>query len=161
MCDDEIDNLVKYFVKLFGKNENKKIKLSKIVNKKTINIEEHEFKKFMVQFSVDQIDGKSWVNPIDILIMSINSIEKVNKQVNLENCNKFTILWVMCLLSAKCISSHDHKNKISIAYLSNLGGFQLTDYIYFEKMLLGYLDWRIDISNFDYQRLSEISVTDD
>lgn len=154
----KIDNLVKYFVGLFGENDNKNTGLSRMVNKKTININEDEFKKFITNFSTDQKDGHPWVNPVDILIMSINSIENVKKQVNLKNCNKFAILWIMCLLNAKCISSHDHENKMSLEFLSNLGGFQLNDYIYFEKTLLKYLDWRLEISNPDYQRLTVISL---
>ncbi len=159
----KIDNLIKYFIKLFGENKSKKTGLSRMVNKKTIDINEDDFKKFMTQsFKTDpsdQKDGKPWVNPVDILIMSINSIEKVKKQVNLQNCNKFAILWIMCLLSAKCISSHDHKNKMSLEFLSNLGGFQLEDYIYFEKTLLKHLDWKLEISNLDYKRLDDISST--
>jgi hypothetical protein len=154
----KIDNLVKHFIGLFNENENRKTGLSRMINKKTIDINENEFKKFISQFSTDQKDGHPWVNPVDILIMSINSIEKVKKQVNLKNCNKFAILWIMCLLSAKCVSSHDHESKLSLEFLSNLGGFQLEDYIYFEKTLLKHLDWRLDISNSDYQRLTDISI---
>ncbi len=126
-----------------------------MVNKKTIDIKEDEFKKIITQFATDQTTG--WVNPVDILIMSINSIEKVKTQVNLKNCNKFAILWIMCLLNAKCISSFDHEHKLSMEFLSNLGGFQLEDYVYFEKTILKHLDWRLEVSNSDYERLINIS----
>ncbi len=152
----KIDNLVKYFINLFNENESKKTGLTKMVNKKTVNINENEFKKIILQFSTDQTG--QWVNPVDILIMSINSIEKIKKQESLKNCNKFAILLIMCLLNAKCISSHDHENKLSLEFLSNLGGFRLGDYIYFEKTILKHLDWRLEISNLDYQRLTDISV---
>jgi hypothetical protein len=145
----KIDNLIKYFVGLFHENDSKGTNFSRMVNKKTVDINENEFKKNIMQFS--------WVSPVDIMIMSINSIEKIKKQTNLKDCNKFTILWIMCLLSAKCVSSHDHESKMSIEFLANLGGFQLDDYIYFEKVLLQKLDWQLEISDSDYKRLSDIS----
>jgi hypothetical protein len=151
----KINNLVSYFVSLFKPSEIKGTGFSRIVNKKTIDLKEDEFKKQLFKFSEDP--KKEWVNPIDILIMSINSIEKVIKQVNLQDCNKFSILWIMCLLNAKYMSSHDHEHRISLEFLSNLGGFELKDYIYFEQVLLKKLDWRLEISKTDYERLSNIS----
>jgi hypothetical protein len=152
----QINNLIKYFVNLFGDNDIKGSNFSRIVNKKTIDFKEDEFKKQIIKFSEDPKDG-AWINPVDILIMSINGIEKVRKQINLKDCNKFSILWIMCLINAKYMSSHDHETKLSLQHLSNLGGFQLEDYIYFEQLLLKKLDWRLEISNEDYARLSIIS----
>ena len=63
----------------------------------------------------------------------------------------------MCVLSAKYLSSHDHESELSIEFLSNLGGFQLGDYIYFEKIILKKLDWKLEIADSDYQRLVVIS----
>lgn len=156
----KIDNLVKYFTGLLCKNDVKGTNFSRTLNKKTINLKEDEFKKQLISFSEicnceDQKDY--WVNPIDILIMSINSIERVQKCLNLKDCNKFTILWIMCLLNAKYMSSHDHESKLSLPFLSNLGGFELEDYIYFEKVLLPKLDWKLEMSISDYDRLNRIS----
>jgi len=154
----KIDNLVKYFVGLFENNDIKGTNFSQMVNKKTIDIKEDDFKKLIVHFLEDKNNNNlHWVNPVDILIMSINSIEKIQKQVNLTTCNKFTILWILCLLNAKYVSSHDYENELSLEFLSNVGGFQLEDYIYFEKFLLRHLDWRLEISTSDYKRLENIS----
>jgi hypothetical protein len=154
----KIDNLVKYFVNYFSSMSDvvKGTNFSRVLNKKTINLTEIEFKQQILKFSSDS-NGLYWVNPVDILIMSIVSIEKISKQVNLKNCNKFTILWIMCLLNAKYVSSHDHENKLSLSFLSNLAGFQIEDYILFEKILLPKLDWRLEISKADYDRLNDIS----
>lgn len=152
MTNAKINNLVRYFTGLFGNTEIKGTGFSRMLNKKTVDLKEDEFKKQIFKFSED-----SWVNPVDILIMSINSIEKILKCINLKDCNKFSILWILCLLNAKYVASHDHENKLSLEFLSNLGGFQLDDYIYFEKTLLKTLDWRLEISNADYDRLSRIS----
>lgn len=146
----QIDNLVKYFVGTFDDNVAKETNFSKQINQKALDIKEDEFKRLIVQFV-------GWVNPVDLLIMSINSIEKIKKQTSLRNCNKFTILWIMCVLSAKYLSSHDHESELSIEFLSNLGGFQLGDYIYFEKIILKKLDWKLEIADSDYQRLVVIS----
>jgi len=156
--NEKIDNLLRYFICVFAQNELIGTNFALVLNRKSLNINEHEFKKLVIQFPKDKTDDNPWVNPVDILIMSINSIEKIKKQISLENCNKFTILWIMCLVSAKCISSHDHQNKLSIEFLSNLAGLQLSDYIIFEKTLLKKLDWRVDISNTDYKRLSDVSL---
>jgi hypothetical protein len=154
-----INNLVKYFVGLFGKNGVKGTNFSRIVNKKTIDLKEDEFKQQIIKTFVEtnHPGNANWVNPVDILIMSINGIEKIRKQINLQDCNKFSILWIMCLINAKYVSSHDHETELSLQHLSNLGGFQLKDYIYFEQVLLKKLDWRLEISNEDYVRLTNIS----
>lgn len=151
--NSQIDNLVKYFFKTFDENTAKETNFSKQIkqiNQKALDIKEDEFKKLVGQFV-------GWVSPVDLLIMSINAIERIKKQTSLKNCNRFTILWIMCVLSAKYLSSHDHESELSIELLSNLGGFQLNDYIYFEKILLKNLDWKLEISDSDYQRLIVIS----
>jgi len=150
----KIDNLVNYFVNYFASINHDVVKgtnFSRVLNKKTIDLTENEFKAQITKFSSDS----NWVNPLDILIMSIVSIEKVSKQLNLKHCNKFTILWIMCLLNAKYVSSHDHE--ISLQFLSNLGGFQIEDYILFEKIILPKLDWRLEISPTDYGRLCDVA----
>ena len=149
----QIDNLVKYFKKTFDKNESEvtQTTFSRQINKKTLDIHEDEFKRLIGRFV-------AWANPVDLLIMSIDSIEKIKKQTNLKKCNKFTILWIMCVLSAKYLSSHDHE--ISVEFLSNLGGFQLDDYIYFERIILQKLDWKLEVANSDYDRLNVISKCD-
>jgi hypothetical protein len=134
-------------VEFFDKNVTKETDFSKQVNIKTLDIKENEFKQLIIQFA-------EWVNPVDLLIMSINSIEKIK---NFGNCNKFTVLWIMCVLSAKYLSSHDHQDKLSIEYLSNLAGFRLRDYIYFEENILKILDWKLEMADSDYQRLITIS----
>jgi hypothetical protein len=143
----KIDNLIYYFTKIFDKNDLGGTGFSKIINKKALNINVNEFKKFLTH--------SEWVSPVDILIMSIHFIEKISKQTNLKDCNKFGILWIICLLSTKYVYSHD--NDLSIVFLANLGGFQLEDYIYFEKIILKKLDWKLEISDSDYKRLSDIS----
>ena len=152
--NEKINNLVNYFNNLNWINSNgiKGTNFSRIINRKTIDFKEDEFKKQIYKFSEDD-----WINPVDILIMSINSIEKITKEINLQNCNKYSILWIMCLLNSKLMSSHDHEHSISLEFLSNLGGFQLEDYIYFEQILLEKLDWKLEISNADYERLVSIS----
>jgi hypothetical protein len=158
--NNKVDNLIKYFIKLYENNvciEGARSTFSKTVNEKTIDLRENEFKNQVTKFLIDS-DGKTWVDPIDILIMSIESLEKIMILVNLKNCNKFTILWIMCMLNAKCMSSHDHEHKLSFEFLSNLGGFQLKDYIYFEKIILQKLDWRLEISDENYKRLYLIAL---
>ena len=147
---EQVNNLIKYFERTILKSESKKTSLSKQINKKALDIKEDEFKRLIGQFV-------AWVNPVDLLIMSINSIEKIKKQTNLKSCNKFTVLWIMCVLSAKYLSSHDHQSELSIEYLSNLGGFQLNDYIFFEKIILKKLDWKMEVAVNDYQRLVAVS----
>ncbi len=150
--NSKIDNLVNYFVIMFNEKSVENVKgngLSRMVNKKALDIKESEFKKFITQFS--------WASPVDILIMSINHIEKMKKITNLKNCNKFGMLWIMCLLSTKYIFSHDNQGEISMEFFANLGGFQLNDYIYFEKTILKHLEWKLEISELDYQRLNNVS----
>ena len=52
----KIDNLVKYFIGLFGNNDIKGTNFSQMVNKKTIDIKEDEFKKLIVNFLEDKIN---------------------------------------------------------------------------------------------------------
>lgn len=146
----QIDNLVKYFVRTFDDNVSKETNFSKQINKKALDIKEDDFKRLIGQFV-------EWVSPVDLLIMSINAIERIKKQTSLKNCNKFTVLWIMCVLSAKYLSSHDLEGELELEQLSNLGGFQLSDYIYFERIILKKLDWKLEIADSDYQKLATIS----
>lgn len=148
----KIDNLIKYFLKIFQETEteSKGTNFSRSINKKSLDIKEDDFKKFIIR--------SEWVSPVDILIMSISFFEKIKKETNLKNCNKFGILWIMCILSMKYVFSFDNEHDISMEFLSNLGGFQLEDYVYFERNLLKKLDWKLEISDSDYKRLSVISL---
>jgi hypothetical protein len=147
--NSKIDNLINYFKGIFHENNNKNNGLSRMVNKKAMDIKEDEFKKFITKFS--------WASPVDILIMSISYIEKIKENTNIKNCNKFGILWIVCILSTKYIYSHDNEQDFSMEFLANLGGFQLEDYKKLEIILLKKLGYRLEISVLDYNRLIDVS----
>jgi hypothetical protein len=42
-----------------------------------------------------------------------------------------------------------------------LAGFQIEDYIYFERIILKKLDWKLEISDSAYQRLVKIGKNED
>jgi hypothetical protein len=149
----KIDNLVVHFLKVLGENDLSysvnETYFSKMVNKKTLDIKEDEFKKFITRIS--------WVSPVDILIMSINCVEKMKRTLNLRGCYKFGILWITCLLSTKYVYAYDNEKEIMVEFWSNLGGFQLEDYVFFERKILQEIDWKLEISEKDYNRLIDIS----
>lgn len=151
-----IDNLLKYYKNIINNcsnydNCNKKNKFTKLINLKTTEIYESDFKQHILK--ICHQDNKYWVNPIDVLIMSINSIKYISNYVNLTNVNKFTTLWIVYIINLKYICGYDNEENISLEYLSNLGGFQLKDYVNFERMILPLLKWKLEISTNDYNEI--------
>lgn len=151
--ETKINNLLNYFINKNIKSI-KSIKsiISKKIIEKTIEITEDDFKQ-----KISDFEEYKWINHIDILIMSIDKVEKLQNQLDLSNCNKLSILWIMCIISIKYLSGHDHQNRVSLEHLANLGGFQIKDYIYFERVFLKQLDWRLEMSNEDYNKLCNIA----
>jgi len=146
----KINNLLDYLTTILKTSSvNKNVKLTNWFNK-SVQVDEIDLKKFIEEM-VD-------VSPIDIMILSIYYIEKIiSKGIVLTEYNKFSILWITCMLSCKYVLAHDYD--IPMEYLANLGGYSLDDYIKFESVILkDHLDWKLEISNQDYDRLQLISI---
>jgi len=154
----KINNLIKYFVELFAGND-KDTKFCDILNKDTVVLEESDFKQQL--FKCTKLDSQEyWMDPVDLLILSINTIEKIKDKINLKNCNKFSLLWIVCILNTKFMSSHDYQHDISLLYWSNFVGLEVKEYDNLEKEILRIIDWKLDITKPDYDRLFIIAVTD-
>jgi hypothetical protein len=149
----KIDNLLKYFTSI-SKNDadDKKSDLTILFEKlsATIVIKEEAIKKLLNQI-------KDGVSPIDIMILSIYYIEQIVKkgQINLRN-NKYSIFWIVCMLSCKYILSYDYE--LELEYLANLGGFSIEDYAKLEGLILRDLDWSLWIPKEHYDRLTHIAT---
>jgi hypothetical protein len=152
MTNDQIENLLNYFNKIIDEPSDSSIKgtsFSRSINKKILELKKEDFKKFINQFT--------WVNPVDVLIISINYIEKIKKTTNLLNCRRYGLLWVVFILAIKYFFAYDNEKDLSIMFLSNLGGFDNIDYNGFEYIILKKLDYRLEILDPDYKRLLDIS----
>lgn len=157
----QINNLVRYSNKLISENENthstqniQSTKLTTLLSHKTLGLNEKDFKELVFKFSTDE-NGKFWVYPTDILIMSISILERIVNKISIKNHNPYTILWIACMLCVKYVASHDYEP--SLEFLAHIGGFELATYRKFESFILTTIDWKLEIPDYDYKRLTKIS----
>jgi len=140
----KVNNLLQYLSEIVIKCES-----VSIVNLFNCSIKESEIKSLLNQL-------KGGINPDDMMILSIYYIERIiKKKILINSSNKFDVLWIICLLSCKYMLDPD--NEYELEHLVNLGGYTIEDYTQFEILLLKNLDWKLEISDKDYERLKEVS----
>ena len=147
---DEVDNLLSYYETVYD---------TMMVERPKDFVDKNNFREIIKNKTVRKsilkifIFGIKEIEAVDILIIAISYFERIKNKVDLYKCDKYIILWILCTFVVKYM----HDLNITIKEIINYCDLDITDYIYFEKIIVHKLNWKLEVSKLEYQRLKKIS----